>query len=115
MKAKIKALLFQIESGKMDNDKVRILNYLMMHDSNIIRLGQALQMKHQTLTARLSDLMDLGVIDSIRLTNLNGLSYSMYFYQKNEEVQEINAYNRKLERYHKWLKKGDEFKNFVVK
>ncbi len=115
MKAKIKALLFQIESGKMDSDKAKILNYLMMYDSNIIRLGQALQMKHQTLTARLSDLMDLGVINSIEGVNLRGISYSIYVYQPNEQIQEMNAYNRKLERYYKWLKKGKEFENLKIK
>lgn len=61
--ASYKTFLHQLATGKIDTDKTRLYNYILKFPKltlNEIRIN--LNMKHQTISARLSDLLDMGVV-----------------------------------------------------
>ncbi len=81
---KIDALLYQLESGKMECDKSKIL-FLIRHNlmtlDNIVHSGW----KIQTASARLSDLEQMGLV--VKIYNPDG-KYSFYKFIENKEEQE---------------------------
>lgn len=53
-----------IQSGKITTDKQRVYQEIKNNPNITLReLRKALKMKHQTVSARLSDLLDLGVVE----------------------------------------------------
>lgn len=56
--------LQQIQSGKITTDKQRVYQEIKNNTNITLReLRKTLKMKHQTVSARLSDLLDLGVVE----------------------------------------------------
>lgn len=56
--------LQQIQSGKITTDKQRVYQEIKKNPNITLReLCKTLKMKHQTVSARLSDLLDLGVVE----------------------------------------------------
>lgn len=102
---KIKALLNQISSGKLQSDRAKILNHIINRgESNAIHMKSLLNMDKQTLTARICGLEDLGVI--YKSGTINDGSHSVYKYEPDTEKQKLNATKRELEKLEKWLKLG---------
>ena len=96
---KLKALLNQIQSGKRMSDNARVLDYVM---------------KHQTASARISDLLDIGVIENKGNKETATSTFSYLKYQPNILNQTINAKKRKQEKYKNWLRKGmTQFSEYI--
>ena len=97
-----KANQIQELTGKKVSDKQRILDYLRDYKRiSILSCIHNLEMKHQTASARLSDLHDDGII-----TQREGETHSYYILSQNpEKVKEqrerikIDGLIKKLEAY----------------
>lgn len=115
MKPKIEALLKQIHSGKRMSDNARILDYIMKHPfTTTSEVEIKLNMLHQTASARISDLLDIGVIEEKGKKESARSSFTYLKYQPNPSKQIENALKRKKEKYSHWLKKGlTHFKEFI--
>ena len=102
-RASIKSLEKQIFSGKMNSDKAYIFSHIIKNDCSIEDLRQTFTMQYSTITARLSDLLDLGVIYIRKLDN-NG-RFSVYSYEADEAKQLVNAKKREDLRFDKTVRK----------
>tara|TARA_R110000772_G_scaffold173433_1_gene285386 strand:- start:106 stop:495 length:390 start_codon:yes stop_codon:yes gene_type:complete len=103
----------QIESGQKENDATRI--YRKIAEMNLFHqlcnkesLSKALNKSHQTTTGRLSDLMDLGVVE-IESATFNPNKLSSFKTVTDPIAIQINWASRQKEKFDKWLKKGKEF------
>ena len=108
---RIKALLKQIETGKIDTDSAKILNYIK---TNVMTsrpmIEDSLGMSHQTASARVSDLLDMGIIEVVE----SDADYEILKYQPSEHSQIKNARKRKYDKYVKWKKRGvEQFSDFL--
>ena len=121
MNTKVKALLHQIETGKMKSDLVKILNYIMINEMTSRPLiADGLNMKLQTTVARVSDLLDMGIVEVVDSSDLlfgsyyfEDLDYEILKYQPDPIKVAKNAYERKREKFEKWKKRGlNEFSEF---
>lgn len=120
MNPKITALLNQIESGKLHNDKARILNQVILSRGvTSYSLERRLEhIKPTTILARLSDLEDLGLIykQSTRKIIGNEQPYSLFVYEPDENKQKQNALKRKNLKFEAWKKRGlEEFSELIHK
>ncbi|MCB0448445.1 MAG: MarR family transcriptional regulator [Gelidibacter sp.] len=107
MKAKIQALLKQIHSGKRQSDKARVLDFVMKHPyCTTVDVEVKLNMLHQTASARISDLLDLGVIEERGTKETATSNFTYLKYQPDYLQQVINSRNRKKDKYDNWVKKG---------
>jgi predicted ArsR family transcriptional regulator len=90
MRAKMEALLKQIESGKIETDKAKILNYIINNpESSRIDILEALDMLENTATGRISDLEDLGLIMPKYSKEQRGSSQSMYVFVADDNIRNI--------------------------
>lgn len=115
MKPKIKALLNQIKNGKLNTDKARVLHHIKNHPySTLSEIERKLNMIHQTASARVSDLLDMGLIQEMG-TKKTARSQETYFrFQPNFQKQNTNATKRKEEKYKRWVKTGlTQFEEFI--
>lgn len=107
---KIKALLKQVQSGKLENDKSRILDYgIRKRQFTINDICLDLCMIVQTASARISDLEDLGflkVVGSIE-------DYTLFEVELDSNLRLQNANKRNKDKFQKWLSKADEFVDFI--
>mgnify|MGYP003660051141 CR=1 FL=1 len=105
--ASYETFLLQINRGKTSTDKAKIFNYIKRypccHKNNII---DSLEMTHQTVTARLSGLLDLGVIrvSSELLSSKSCLS--KFVVQEDAEFILISQEQRKIQKFEQWKAKG---------
>lgn len=115
MKPKIQALLKQIHSGKRMSDNARILDYVMKHPyCTTSDVEIKLNMLHQTASARISDLLDMGVIEERGKKETAKSSFTYLKYQSSALKQIINAKKRKQDKYKNWLNKGmTQFSEFI--
>lgn len=107
MRASIEALLNQINSGKMECDAARVLNHIKNYPySTSSEIERKLNMLHQTTSARLTNLLDIGIIEE-RGNRKTSRSKETYFkFQPDPAKQKRNAAKRKAEKFQKWIKKG---------
>lgn len=120
MNTKVKALLHQIETGKMKTDLVKILDYIMVNEMTSRPLiADGLNMKLQTTVARVSDLLDMGIVevidchDGIGSLTFEHLDYEILKHQPDPIKVAKNAYERKRDKFEKWKKRGlNEFSEF---
>ena len=118
MSPKITALIKQIDSGKLNSDKARILNQVILSRGvTSYSLERRLSsIKPTTVLARLSDLEDLGLIYKEGTTNKIGniQPYSIFKFEADPEKQEQNALNRKALKFEAWKKRGlEEFSRLI--
>lgn len=110
---KIKSLMAQINSGKIKNDAARILKFIINHDdATRPMICDMLGMLTQTVTARLADLQDLGIVN----VQEHGFDaeYNIYYYEPNVMGQVKNAYDRRKLKFEQWKRRGvDEFSDFL--
>ena len=115
MTPRIKALLDQVRSGKLQTDMARVLHHIKTKPySTLSELERKLNMKHQTASARVSDLLDMGLIEE-QGTKKSHHSFQTYFkYQPSSLKQIDNARKRKKAKYEHWLKKGlSQFEEYI--
>lgn len=109
---KIKALIKQIESGKMNTDKAYILKEIKHWTEQnvgltIISISKDINLPTSTIVARLSDLEDLGVIyknGSVYSELLNS-SFSLFYYESNPDKWEERRILKHSEKYIRYVKK----------
>jgi len=118
MKAKVESLRNQISSGQIKTNNARVIKYLLDNQiATINTMRKELSMAHQTLTSRVSDLMDLGLLVEDGTTteqNKNGknVKYTLYKIESNRQQQELRRQARKQEKYDSIIKRlNDEFKD----
>jgi hypothetical protein len=98
--AKYNAFKKGLESGKFNTDKLRIYKLLEKEPLTLDMLVLR-GIKKETASARISDLMDLGVVKAI--------GQNISFFQvvtDDKEIKELRR-SRSRESYLKWLKKGE--------
>ena len=115
MKPKIESLLKQILSGNLKNNNARILNYIQINDRcQIDMMRKDLNIAHQTLTSRISDLEDMGLVYVDGFGLFNDTKYSLYRYENNPLKREFRAEKRRLSKFVAWKKRGyDEFHDLL--
>lgn len=88
----------QINNGELKSKRHRVYAYLQKNDIKTLdHLRKSLSMSHPTLTARLSELMDVGMV----WQNVDN-----EFYITNERDWDYYANLRMEQRYQKWLNVG---------
>jgi predicted transcriptional regulator len=101
-----------MESGKLLTNTVIVLNYIRNHqNTDIFDMRNKLNLPHQTLTSRISDLMDEGLVDVSGKSNHKDLEYSTFFYVVCVENQKAAKEKRLREKYLLWLEKG--YKEYI--
>ena len=109
-KTQIDALLKQVETGKLESDKAKILSEIKRHAGLCsLDLCKRLNMNIRTVSGRLSDLEDDGLIISQGATTLNGSQHTTFSFAYNEVTRERVKANRKLQSYLRALKKVYKF------
>lgn len=114
MEAKLTALFKQIHSGKMKSDSAKILNYIIESKmSTMPSIEFKFAMPRQTVSARVSDLEDLGVIKKQGTHETRSGVYSLYVYESDPVKVVKNAKERELIKFNNWLKRGGKFKHLI--
>jgi len=113
-KNSIDALITQIESGKLTNDAGRILSYILTLDSykgnpTSIEISNLTGILHRTVTARLIDLLDLGLIDYAGTQTQRGKNRSTYKYISNPADRIRLSRRRENERYISAIKRMKKY------
>lgn len=110
---KIKALMLQIDSGQMESDAARVLDFIIKEKfSSMPIICDALDMPEKTVSARISGLLDIGIIEIVESDD--DAKYHIYRHQANAMGQVKNAYNRKKAKFEQWKKRGlQEFGEFL--
>lgn len=103
----------QIKSGKLESDKAYILNHLIKKDSTIEQLQFVFTMQYSTITARLSELMDTGVV-YIKHRNRNN-RLSLFAYEGRRSKQAVNRKKRNNIRLNKAILTVQSFGFEIVK
>jgi len=109
-----KAFKNQIESGKKETDAIRIYKFIDVNNKyltspNKDSICDILKMKHQTVTARLSELMDIGVVEIDGKSSEDHKDLSFFKVQTNLQNIASNERNRSKTKLIKWVSKGKSF------
>lgn len=101
---KIEAYLTQLKSGKASSDKAKIVKTLTDGPKTLEHFVLS-GFKIQTISARLSDLEDEGIVFK-KADNHGGFSW--YYLENDISKQELNRKAKMLEKKLAWLKRGLE-------
>ena len=118
MKAKVKSWLRNIESGKLSNFTEAVLKAVKDNTSeqqgiSTYELREKMGLAHQTLTSRLSELNDEGLIKVTGQVEIKNRTYSVYTYISNSEEIPLIVLLRRQEKYIQWLKKAESFMDLM--
>ena len=114
MKAKVESLREQFRSGQIKTNNAKVVKYLLDYSfATINMMRRDLNMAHQTLTSRVSDLMDMGLLYENGTTsevNQDGRAvlYTLYGLEKDRHQQEIRRAIRRREKYNSIIKRSNE-------
>lgn len=104
MEAKINALLHQIRTGNIRCLQAKLLGYIAEKPCSLQELRNATTIVHQTITARLSELEDMGLIK--KGSRIKGQPFSIFHYVK-DPAERIRLQRKKAaERRQKWVDLG---------
>jgi hypothetical protein len=103
--AKRNAFINGIESGSFNNTKAKIYDLLKKRPLTLDELV-LYGFKKETASARISDLMDLGLIKS------SGNNVSFFEVITDPLEQDLQMKARSQEGYEKWIKRGRDFGYF---
>lgn len=79
---KIEALLNQIWSGNLKNNTAKVLAHIIKENGSYVeKMRNELNMPHQTLTSRISQLEDMGVIYVANIVRGEKRNFSFYQYE----------------------------------
>ena len=104
MQAKIEALMQQVASGRIKSLQGRILSMIMVKARTLDELRADYGFTHQTVSARLSELEDLGLITKAR--RVAGESYSSYHFVEDMAEQVRLRRRKEAERRQRWVDLG---------
>lgn len=106
--ASVKNWLRLMGTGELENKAVRILDYIKAHPgTDIDTMRVQLDMPHQTITALISNLMDVGLVKfqgERRKTNDN--LYSILFFVESQFERDQLKEKRLKEKFNLWIDKG---------
>lgn len=108
-KAKRETYVKQVESGNLQSQTIRVLHYVRytpLCDTDELRTK--LQMAHQSVTAVISNLLDLGLITIVGEITKRKQMYSQYRYIHEPNLQEQCARERKKEKFKMWIRQGQD-------
>jgi hypothetical protein len=113
LSSKIKTYLAQIENGNIESKQVEVLAHIKENPGiDTDQLRDQLRMAHQSLTACISNLLDIGIIEIIGEVELDEDSfYSKYNYVDDEPTIIKNQKERHLAKFKQWVKRG--LKDFI--
>ena len=108
--AKRETYLKNLESGMIETKTMRVLYYIRSFElssiCNTYDMRDQLNMPHQTLTAIISNLLDLGSIRISEEIKKGKNTYSSYRFVPDIQDQIRIANERKKEKFEYWLKQG---------
>ena len=106
-KASIETYLIGLNSDKTTTDASRVYRYVKRNPNCTKNyVIKHLGLSHQTVTARLSDLLDMGVIEIVGTQALISSTVSLFKIQENMPKIINNAYERRKTKFTNWKKKG---------
>lgn len=115
-RASVETFLLQINSGKTKTDKAKIYKYIRRNErTHKEAIMRDLNMSHQTVTARLSGLLDMGVIEVVEVAEnaLSNSRISRFKVQYDPAQIQKNKINRDVVKFNKWKAKAKEYKSFL--
>ena len=100
---RIQEWLNQIESGKAESDSAKIMHYMSRHKfATNADIMKAFGVKHQTATARMSTLCQLGILYECGIRKTGNKSHQLYGYVSNPDnykwFGELYRHNKMIER-----------------
>jgi len=123
LKAKTRTWIAQIESGKIESNKLKVLNYIKKNPTtnfkkpktDIRTMCNKLGMVHQSLTSSLSNLEDMGLITVLGIIEDNSKYYSIFKYVDDEVEREKLMEARYKRKFQTWVKKADKYEGLIPK
>jgi hypothetical protein len=108
--AKRETYLKNLESGLIQSKTMKVLYFIKTYElssiCNTYDMRNSLNMPHQTLTAIISNLLDLGSIKISEEIKKGNNTYSIYRFVPDIQDQIRISNERKKEKYNYWLKQG---------
>ena len=105
-----------MNEGRLQNNTIKVLHYIKKNPStDIERMREELKLPHQTLSSRVSELMDEGLVEIIGdRNNKDGVNYSLIKFVE-ETSRQIEVKQQRLRfKYVAWVAKGiREFKDVM--
>lgn len=107
--ASLETFFEQIRSGKLMNDKQIVYNAIQKSSGiTLMDLKRRLKMQHQTVSARVTDLLDMGVVEVIgtqkRIGAISITQDSMFVVQENTDIIIHNKKIRLEKKFQRALK-----------
>lgn len=98
----------QLNNGFLKSKTIIVLHYISKHpNTNLYAIRKSMPyMSHQTITSRISNLMDEGVIKITGDLEINDISYSIYLFVSDIEEQLYLKNQRAEEKFLSWVKQG---------
>lgn len=112
--AKYRTYLKQIELGNITSKKILILKTIREQPGLIERsISQGLRIPLQTVSARVSELKDLGLVYSNGQDEKYDSVHEFLFVEEDPVKIEANQKERKKTKYKNWLRQFDQFKDLA--
>jgi hypothetical protein len=112
--ASVATFIEQINSGKLSTDKATVYKFIKEHPrSTINKVRNFTNLTKIVVGARLSELRALGVVTVLDTVTLSDGTFSRYVVEEDKLKIALNAKAVRKERFIKWLKKGNEFKDLL--
>lgn len=110
--AQAKTLLEQIENGNIKTNNVKVLEFVKENkECTINYMRVMMDIPHQTLTSRITHLLDCGLIKCVGDVEIEDRHYSKYVYVHNGSERSELRTERFGDKYLAWLNRGmREFK-----
>jgi DNA-binding MarR family transcriptional regulator len=106
--SKIQAFKDQVNSGQLQNNKIKIYNLIKEQPSTIVRLRDITNIPHQTLTGALSGLEELGWVYRLGDVDVNKRSYTLYAAETDIEKAKNNAIIVHKHKFLEWMYRGEK-------
>ena len=114
--AKRETYLANLKNGNINSKTMRILYFIKQRPFvNTDEIRNLLEISHQSATAIISVLLDIGVIKIVGETKINDNSYSKYRFVTDYQEQYNLSEMRIKEKYSIWLQQGiSKFRELIT-
>jgi hypothetical protein len=105
-----------LESGNLENYTIKVLKHINDNPfTDIETMRNNLKIAHQTLTSRISDLMDEGLVEVVGdKSGSKGINYSLFKFVEGTFRQNQVKENRLKAKYISWVNRGvREYKDIM--
>lgn len=108
--AKIQAFITQVENGNLKSNRAKVYNHILNHPgSSLADLAIHLHLSYHSLSGRLSELMDAGLI---YINGQTSSSLSKHYVSEKEDRNRLIA-QRKAIKYNQWLRESDNYTDIL--